>query len=396
MTKLASGPHDRRGRDVMELLAQARPASLDPADADAAQARAAARVLLAGAPPVTAGPVAPDGARRAGAPGPAPRPRRRRALLAGAGLTATAAGTAFAVALATGGGQPQAAPASSAVLTAAMVRHVASASALALATSGRAVTRYHTSQDGALQVSGTDDITFAGKNWNDSVSQSFPASGGDPASSQHAVNRVVNGTFYLFTIGASGKREWIRDTNPSNHPNVTAPDPRKLLAVLTPAAGFKVTGHQTVDGVRLTGLRATDVGHLPRLDTLFRTLPGGRVTSLTVWVDGHDVVRLMDATLRLAAAPPSFAVRNSHGRQVIVVRDKATAAKLRAALAAKARAARAANKSIPHVTVRVAPHLRVAAHGAVQLTTVSVAFTGIGQPQHITAPRHSVSAFTRG
>ena len=396
MTEPASGLRDRRGRDVMELLAQARPASLDPADADPAQARAAARILVAGAPPVTAGPAAPDGTRRTGAPGPAPRPRRRRALLAGAGLTATAAGTAFAVALATGGGQPQAVQKSSAVLTAAMVRHVASASALALATSGRAVTRYRTSQDGSPQVSGTDDMTFAGKNWNDSLSQSFPASGDGPASSQHAVNRVVNGTSYLFTIGATGKWEWIRDTNPSNHPKVTAADPRKLLAVLTPAAGFKVTGHQTVGGVRLTGLRATDVRHLPRLDTLFQTLPGGRVTSLTVWVDGRDVVRLMDATLRSVTMVSTGAVfkvgshvkGDSHRHMTILVPNRAMLKKYRAVLA---------KKNPEHMAVRIDHHLRsTTPHREVQLSTVSVTFSGIGQPQHIVAPRHSVAVFGRG
>lgn len=388
MTKPASGLRDRRGRDVMELLAQARPASLDPAGDDPAQARAAARILVAGAPPVTTGPAAPDGTRRAGVPGPVSRPRRRRALLAGTGLTATAAGTALAVALATGGGQPQAVQKSSAVLTAAMVRHVASASALALATSGRAVTRYRTSQDGAPQVSGTDDMTFAGKNWNDSLSQSFPASSDGPASSQHAVNRVVDGTFYLFTIGANGTWEWIRDTNPSGHPNVAVPDPRKLLAVLTPAAKFEVIGHQTVDGVELTGLRATDLRHLPRLDALSRILPGGHVTALTVWVDGHDVVRLVDAATRSVSMSSGAAYKKAaNGHVTILVPDEAVLKRFRARLA---------KKNPEHMSVRIDHHLRATHHREVQLSMVSVAFSGIGQPQHITAPKHSVAVYGRG
>jgi hypothetical protein len=406
MTEPAGGLRDRRRRDVMELLAQARPPSLDPSPMDPARGRQEAANILA------AGPAAPPGVSQPGAAtGPAGTvpaaiplagrtPRRRRAALAGAGLTAAAAATAAAVVLATGGG-PAGAPATAppAVLTAAMVRHVASASALALATSGRAVTSYRTSQDGKLQVSGTDDITFAGKDWNDSLSQSFAASGSDPASSQHAVNRMVDGTFYLFTTGASGKQEWIRDTSAAGHPKVTAPDPRKLLAVLTPAAGFKVIGHVTVGGTRLTELQATDVRHLPQLDTLFRTLPGGHVMALTAWVDGHDVVRMMHATLKLTAAAPSWVVEHSHGRQVLVTPDKATAAYLRSALAKK-RAAMA-KRGIAHsggdnVSVRFDPHLRVSSHRPVQLTTVSVTFSGIGQPQRITAPRHSVSSFLRG
>jgi hypothetical protein len=309
----------------------------------------------------------------------------------------TAAATAGAVVLATGGGPGgQPGPARSTVLTAAMVRHVASASALAMATSGRAVTRYRTSQDGALQVSGTDDMTFAGKNWNDSLSQSFPASGGTPASSQHAVNRVVNGHFYLFTIGPSGRWEWIRDTNPSGHPSVSAPDPRKLFGVLRPSARFVSIGYRVVDGVRLQGLRATNPGAVPQLGYFFSTIPAGRATSLTVWVDGHDVVRLLNATLRSVTTEWSGAViklgphvkGNSHGHPVILVPNRAMLKKYRATLA---------KKNPEHIVVRIDHHLRAATpHRVVQDSTLSVTFSGIGQPQRITAPRHSVGIYGRG
>jgi hypothetical protein len=384
-----------RRRDVMELLAQARPASLDR---DPAHAREAAARIVASSGPAAAAAGPAAGPAPAPHPGPAARrPRRRRVALAGAGLTAAAAATAAAVVLATAGGQAGGtAPARSTVLTAAMVRHVASASALALATSGRAITRYSTSQDGALQVSGTDDMTFAGKNWNDSLSQSFPASGGSPASSQHAVNRVVNGHFYLFTIGPTGWWEWIRDTNPSGHPSVTAPDPRRLLRVLQPSARFVSIGYQVVDGVRLQGLRATDPSAVPQLDSLFSTSPAGRATSLTVWVDGHDVVRLMNATLRSATTERRGAVAkvgphqkgNSHGHPTILVPNRAMLKKYRAALA---------KKNPQHIVVRIDHHLRAGTpHRVVQISTVSVTFSGIGQPQHITAPRHSVSVYSRG
>jgi hypothetical protein len=384
-------------RDVMELLARARPASLDRGPAGAAHAReAAARIVVSGDPAAAPAGQVP-GRTPAPHPGPAARrPRRRRAAaLAGAGLAAAA--TAVAVVLATGGGPAGGpAPARSTVLTAAMVRRVARASALAMATSGRAITRYSTSQDGALQVSGTDDMTFAGKNWNDSLSQSFPASDGSAASSQHAVNRVVNEHFYLFTIGPTGRWEWIRDTNPSGHPSVTAPDPRKLLRVLQPSARFVSIGYQVVDGVRLRGLRATDPGAVPPLDSLFSTSPAGRATSLTVWVDGHDVVRLMNATLRSATTEWRGAVAkvgphvkgDSHGHPTILVPNRAMLKKYRAALA---------KKNPQHIVVRIDHHLRAGTpHRVVQLSTVSVTFSGIGQPQHITAPRHSVGVYGRG
>jgi hypothetical protein len=300
-----------------------------------------------------------------------------------------------AVVISTGGGQPGGGqpggghPARSTVLTAAMVRHVASASAVALATSGRAVITYRTSQNGTLQVAGADNVTFAGKDWNDSLSQSFPASGSTAASSQHAINRDVGGHFYLYTIGASGTWEWIRDTNPSGHPSVTAPNPRQLLGVLRPEARFVSIGYQVIDGVRLQGLRATQPGGVPQLDTLFSTMPGGRPTALTVWVDGHDVVRLMDATLRSVTNTSSGDVlkRDSHGHLTILVANQALLKEFRAALA---------KKNPQHMVVRIDHHLRVTTHHEVQLTGVSVTFSDIGQPQHIVVPRHAVGVFGRG
>jgi hypothetical protein len=388
MSNPASGLRGAR-RDVMELLARARPASLDRDPLDAARGREAASHIAASGDLATAG--RPAGSLSAPRPGSGGhRPRRRWAALAGAGLTTAAAATAVAVVLATGGGPAsRAGAARSTVLTAAMVRHVASASALALETSGRAVIGYKTSQNGVPQVAGTDDITFAGKNWNDAMSQSFPASSNTPASSQHAINREVGSHFYLYTIGETGW-EWIRDTNPSGHPSVTAPDPRKLLGVLRPSARFVSIGYRVVDGVRLQGLRATDPGGIPHFDSLFSTMPGGRPTSLTVWVDGHDVVRLMDAMLRSASTSSSGAVfrKDSHGHVTILVPNQALLKKYRAILAKK--------NNPEHIVVRIGHHLRPTTHHEVQVTALSVTFSDIGQPQHIVAPKHSVGVFGRG
>src|SRR6266480_4062506 len=97
MTKPAGGLRDRRRPDVMELLARARPASLDPGQDPQRQAAEIARLAAAG---TTAAGAAPGGPRGAG-PEPAP-PRRARRLprgtvLAGTGLTAAAAAVAVAV-----------------------------------------------------------------------------------------------------------------------------------------------------------------------------------------------------------------------------------------------------------------------------------------------------------
>ena len=47
MSKAAGGLRDRRRRDVLELLARARPASLDPGQSELPAERAAARLAAA-------------------------------------------------------------------------------------------------------------------------------------------------------------------------------------------------------------------------------------------------------------------------------------------------------------------------------------------------------------
>src|SRR5215471_5991665 len=91
MTKPAGGLRDRRRHDVMELLARARPASLDPGQDPQRQAAEIARLAAAGN---VAGGTTAAGLTGAG-PGPTePRPARRlprAAVLTGTGLTAAAA-----------------------------------------------------------------------------------------------------------------------------------------------------------------------------------------------------------------------------------------------------------------------------------------------------------------
>jgi hypothetical protein len=172
------------------------------------------------------------------------RRRARRSLtLRVTGVTAAlaaAAATALVATTATGGGG--AAPSGSAVLTATMVERVASASRLALAHSGRAKIAYRETDNGVLQVSGTDNIAFAGKNWNDAISQTFPARDGQHSHAQSAIDRIVNGRFYLYTTRRDGRRGWTRGTNPSGHRVMSIPDPRTLFGLLSPSAKFKFIG----------------------------------------------------------------------------------------------------------------------------------------------------------
>jgi hypothetical protein len=390
MSKAAGGLRDRHGRDVLELLARARPASLDPGQNGPPAEQAAARLAAADGASLAdpAGPV------REMPAGPHPRRRPRRGLLAGAGLTVTAAAAAAAVLVATaGGGAPPVHRGPQPVLlTAATVRQVAAASRSALATSGRAVVAYRTTQSGVLQDSGTDNITFSGKNWNDSFSQTSPGAHGQPGHTQSAINRIVNGQFYLYIAGRTPRLQWYHDTNPSGHPSFTIPDPRTVLRALAPSARFVAAGYQVIGGLRLKELRATDPGHVPGLGALPDVDPQAHVTSLRVWVDGHGVVHRIglgfESSSEVYPASAWNERRKADGTIIVTVPTKAMAAQLRAKLK------KASNH--PHMIIRVAPPGSAAPHREVQVTALTVTFSGIGQPQHITPPRHAIQQYGRG
>jgi hypothetical protein len=392
MTKPAGGLRDRRRPDVMELLARARPARLDPAAGAPQPAEAAARLAAAGQPQVPAGPAAPVPVVR--------RARRvpRAAVLTGTGLTAAAAAVVVAM-LAAGAGGPVPAGVSAkggtrapVLLTAAMVRQVASASRSALALSGQATISYRDTQAGALQVAGTDHITFSGQNWNDAFSQSFPASDGQPASTQFAINRIVGKQLYLYIAARTRRLQWYHDTNPSGHPSITIPDPRTVFSMLEPSARFEFLGYQVIDGIRLKHLRATDFSHLRGLSSLPDLQSGAHVTALEVWVDGRSVVHRLSLTAETVHTVYPIGADNvrktRHGRLIFTVPDQAVAAALRAKLKR--------GPAWQHWTIRVAPPGAGAPHHEVQVTALTVAFSGIGQPQHITAPAHAIAQYGRG
>lgn len=402
MTKPAVGLRGRRRPDVMELLARARPASLGPGQAAAQPAEAAARLAAADYAAADYWAAEREVAAHAGA-GPrraAGRPARRSprvAVLTGTGLAAAAVAVAVLATSAgsqggTGTGARGAGARAPVLLTAAMVRQVASASRSALALSGQATISYRNTQAGALQVTGTDRITFSGKNWNDAFSQSFPASDGQPASTQFAINRIVGKQFYLYIKGRANRLAWYRDTNPSGHPGFTIPDPRTVFSMLEPSARFEFLGYQVTDGIRLKHLRATDFSHLRGLSSLPDLQPGAHVTALEVWVDGHSVVHRLSLTAETVHTvyPVSmYNVRKTrHGRLIFTVPDQAMAAALRAKLKR--------GPAWQHWTIRVAPHGAGAPHREMQVTGLTVAFSGIGKPQRIAAPAHAIAQYGRG
>src|SRR5512146_19952 len=328
------------------------------------------------------------------------RRRARRTLATRVSLVAApAAAAAVAAALIVpgigAGGAPRTGPSGPpasraprpAVLTAATVEQVASQSRRAMARSGKATISYRMSYDGKFDGSGSDRITYAGHNWNDVISQSFPARDGHPASTQTAINRIVNGQLYLHIMGPDNQVRWYHDTNPGGHPSVSVPDPRTLLGLLSPSARFQVTGHRDVGGTRLTGLRATATPRLRPLGWLPGAEPGARVASLTVWVDAHHVVHQMSLRITKNVDPIYLekSVKNGSERIKIIIPGRAYLTEARA-MARKMRHL--------HATVSIDPSRSAKHH--LQASDVSVAFSGFGQTQVIPVPANAVPQFSQG
>lgn len=276
------------------------------------------------------------------------------------------------------------------VLTAATVHKMANASRLALAHSGRVVIAYRERSNEVLQDTGRYGVTFAGKNWNAVISQTFPAQDGQRAHTQTAINRIVDGQFYLHTIGENGKLEWIHDTNPHGHPKMTIPDPRTLFRLLNPSAKFMVVGHRTSGGVRLTELRATRSPDLPPLGGLPGIDASAHVASLIVWVDRHDVVHQISLrTTEHHTSDPLYLEKKKSGALVVVVPSTAYLKDAQAM-------ARKLRKHYKRVTARVDTSLTGKVRHYSYATSASVTFSDFGKHLVITAPRHSVPVYSRG
>lgn len=231
-----------------------------------------------------------------GSPTRTSRFRRPRALDA-AGLAAAAAAVlAIVVLLPHGGGTgsptrrptgPRPDDHAAKVLTAAMVRRISSQSAAAMADSGTAVETTTSTTGSATQGSPTTiDVTFSGQN----VNYLMVGNGNGAAGVE---NRVVDGQLYLYLKGPDLQMHWYHDTSPDAAASLAFPDPRTLLQAVSPAAGLEDLGQQSVGGVGLTHLRATNPGPLGAL-----AIPdiSATVTSFDIWVDSADVVRQMDVS----------------------------------------------------------------------------------------------------
>lgn len=344
--------------------------------------------------PLAAEDIARRQARSPAFPARTARPALRSRRVAAIAVGFAAAGCAAAlVTTQLGGPGPAAAirPAQKApaILTAAAVRHLASASRLALAHAGRAVITSKQTLDGVLQQTSTDNISFTGRNWNDSFSQTFPARNGQKATTQSAINRVVNGQAYDYFVAADGLA-WYHDTGPNAVNSLHIPDPRKLLAELAPDASFVKAGDTTMSGVPVEHLHATVLTSLPAID-LPNLWNEGKLTALDVWVDARGVVRKMslgfDQTLYPGTITLKQLQRLPKGTKVIGLAKlgKQDLAHIRALV----------RKSGGKIIIEAEPG-GSAVKAQTQLTTVTASFLGIGQRQVIGVPAHAIPTYGLG
>lgn len=225
-----------------------------------------------------------------------------RAVAIAAGVVAVGcAGAVAAAQLGGGPGRParDTNPASGTVLTVAAVRQVLAVPSAALARSGRAQIRFQDVLEGSTMDYGITDVVYSGQNI------SVARHDGGPGAATTTYAQLLVGGQYYYDAEWPPKPGWQHVTGA--HPTwrqLSAADPRTLLRDLTPAARFVTAGYKVAGGVRLRELVATQPGLVPGIRMGGQLIPGEHVTSLSLWVDGHDVVRQIDATLAAPSGGP--------------------------------------------------------------------------------------------
>ena len=258
---------------------------------------------------------------------------------------------------------------------------------------GQARITYRVVTAGVLEAYGTKDITFSGGNRSLSFSQTSLPAGPEPAQTESGTERIVDGQVYAY-FRVRGRLRWIHELF-QMYANPKIIDPRTLLNVLAPFTRFRATGYQVIGGARLKVLRAADPGRLTRRALLPVVYTSGQpVASLEVWVDQHGVVHRMAFAFRAPA-------------RIMLSKPVSKAALRRYLLAERAVRRTIKNETRYHLRTGKRPPehpLKLALRrsnqallGAFQIrrgaqvTTTTVTFSAIGQPQHITVPPHALS-----
>ena len=258
---------------------------------------------------------------------------------------------------------------------------------------GHARFTYRVVTAGVPEAYGTEDVTFSGNNRSLSFAQHSAATGGQPAQVHSGTERLVDGQVYVLDR-IDGRLTWVHEPF-QVYANPKIIDPRRLLRVLAPYARFQASGYQVIGGVRLKVLRATNPGNLTRRNLLpVMSTSGLSVGSLTLWVDGQGVVHRMAFTFlsyaKIASSKPVSAAALLDYQRALRAEGR-TISRLN-------RYHVRTGKRIPERPLRLAA-LRVQqafqrgypVRRGNQVTTTTVTFSFIGQPQHITTPPHAIS-----
>jgi hypothetical protein len=318
-----------------------------------------------------------------------PGRRRTRVVMAATGVAAAGIAGAL-VASQAGGGTPAG---TRTVLTATVLRHVAGASRAAM-TSGRA--DIHWASGGTTVI---QHIAFDDANWADTIA---PREASQVRSSSSpglhvltwagpTIEKVVDGQDYHYPAFAWKPKPhlvagWMHIIAPGAGASLNIPDPRTLLSVLSPSAGFVTDGYATVNGVRVERLRATTPGAVPvaPLDPIIQSEPSDpRFSALNLWIDPSDVVLKAEFTV---TGSDTIAKLTPAGVRAAERYIRAHGIKVYGQLHLQA-AYKALIKAQPGLAWRLRqPGMVGAVHVQDPGVTVTVTFSQIGQPQPITAP----------
>jgi len=339
--------------------------------------------------------------------------RPRRAARLGLVLTAGAIASATAVAVALiVGSQPGAShPRNSQprvsqpggtkeqVTTAALVRHVAVASAAALDRSGKVTISYHgkslgCGSEGSVPFSGTETISFSRRNYNNAGNEATGRGYRQSKTTQSYLNRVVNGQAYDYFAANHGLR-WYHVLGRYAVAKLHITDPRALLRVLTSNVRFVKAGTAVIDGVRTTKLRATSFSGM----SVLKELPGADagpgtnfVTALTVWADSRGVVRQMRFKVRAVVNSDNLNFQvPPHGDTIGIFSGKHAGVNGEELLNKHGHVVAVFRGTVPQIIAKAKKAGVRFLHLTTGISTEQVNFTDIGKPQHIVVPPHAIT-----
>jgi hypothetical protein len=318
---------------------------------------------------------------------------RRRTLTGVAAAVVIAASTGGAL-LAAGSGSARPGPGTrvAIVLTAAEVHHIAASSVSAAASSGTAEVAETSSMNGTPQTDDEIAVTFDGSNIDEQITVNPEPPGS--ARTFTTDDRLVDGQFYIYTPGPGDVLEWLHDTNSTNDiASMQFPDPRTLYGALNPSANFEVTGTTTSNGTTLTHLVALDPAAIDI--SALGNLAQGALTSFQMTVNQDDVVQAMTFASSSTEHGCTFAIASGKSLANLKAGLQKEGVKLREISGPRGK----------KLAVISTPAIRWAEQASgitstcgPQLTTsqVTVAFSSLGVPESVTAPRGAVDFAGKG